>query len=74
MLGLSELKQSIQVLNHKLLLGEWQLQNLREYRYFPPPKLRQMSTPNETAVYKTTSPLLPLGPGNLLVHDKGQTC
>lgn len=70
MLGLSELKQNIQELNHKLLLGEWQLQNLREYRYFPPPKLRQMSTPNETAVYKTTSPLLPLGPGNILVHDK----
>ncbi|XP_042564461.1 fibrinogen like 1B isoform X3 [Clupea harengus] len=70
MQGLSELKQSIQMLNHKLLLGDWQLQNLREYRYFPPSKLHQMSTPNETAAYKTVAPLLPLGPGNLLVHDK----
>ncbi|KAL2094376.1 hypothetical protein ACEWY4_009095 [Coilia grayii] len=66
----SELNQSIEMLNHKLVLGEWELENLREYRYFPPLKGRPITTSNETATFNTSASLLPLGPGNLLVHDK----
>ncbi|XP_063058416.1 fibrinogen like 1B [Engraulis encrasicolus] len=69
-LALSELNQSIQRLNQKLYLGDWQLEKLKRYIYFPPLKEQPAATPNDTATFKTSAPLLPMGPGNLLVHDK----
>ncbi|XP_072515193.1 fibrinogen like 1B [Salminus brasiliensis] len=62
----SELRASIQKLDHMFLIGEWKLAHIRAHRRFKlVPKPESSIGHNET-----TTPSLPSTGGNLLVHDK----
>ncbi|XP_048840489.1 fibrinogen like 1B [Brienomyrus brachyistius] len=71
---LQELRSSIGSLESRLLIGEWQLRNLREHNYFYRPSTEHSSSPpnlnktTKSAVLKTTA--LPSTSGNLIVYDR----
>ncbi|XP_036393587.1 fibrinogen like 1B [Megalops cyprinoides] len=66
LLEVEKLKRSIRGLENKLLIGAWQLKNLRQHNFFHLSHRRPPQRHNETTL---EPPSLPKMSGNLIVYD-----